>query len=234
MYTEIIFDLFHTLISPEDFWPADYSRERAAAQVLGIDDAFLAEYWNGPGRSRYLSRPVVDLFRDAAHRADVAVADESLAGALEMYGRYHDDALTAPRTDVVRGLEALREAGYRLALLSNADDREVSGWPTSPLSELIPIAGFSYRIGAAKPDPEAYRAVLDQLGNDPRSVIFVGDGGSQEFEGARRAGIERIVCVTGFGTDNGLRTHRAIERAAARADAVVSSVADLPSIIPGL
>jgi putative hydrolase of the HAD superfamily len=234
MHTAIIFDLFHTLVSPEDFWPADYSREHAAAQAMGIDTAYLAEYWGGPGRSRYLNRSVGDLLRDAAHGTGVKVGDESLAAAVKMYGRYHDDALTDPRTDVVRGLDVLKGAGYRLALLSNADDREVARWPRSPLSELIPIACFSYQIGAAKPAPEAYRAVLDQLGSHARSVVFVGDGGSQEFEGARGAGIEKIVCVTGFGTDDGLRTHRAIKEAGALANAVVSSIAEIPSIIATL
>jgi FMN phosphatase YigB (HAD superfamily) len=65
-------------------------------------------------------------------------------------------------------------------------------------------------------------------------VVFVGDGGSQEFEGARGAGIEKIVCVTGFGTDDGLRTHRAIKEAGALANAVVSSIAEIPSIIATL
>jgi len=229
--TVIVFDLFHTLISPEDFWPTGFSRERAAAEVLGIDAASLAAFWDGDGRSRYTGRPVVELLQEAVHLQDMEVTDEALVAALEVYGRYHDRALETPRADVITGLGTLRDAGCRLALLSNADDREVAAWPKAPLSKLVPTACFSYEMGLAKPDPGAYRTILGHLDADPQSAVFVGDGGSQEFEGARAAGIGTIVCVTGFGTSDGLRTRQSIRKAEALADTTVVSVAELPNVL---
>lgn len=227
----IIFDLFHTLVSPEDQWPTGFRREYAAAETLGIDPEMLAAFWEGPGQDRYVGRPVVDLLRRAALDQGVVPTAQALASALDVYGRYHDRSLAVPRPEVVRGLLALAGEGYRTGLLSNADDREVAAWHRSPLSELVPVACFSNAIGVVKPDPAAYGIILGRLAADPESVVFVGDGGSGEFQGAREAGIRRIVCITGFGTVNGLRPHRAIADASVLADAVIPSVADLPKVL---
>lgn len=232
MPSVIVFDLFHTLVSPEDFWPTGFSREGAAAEALGIDAPSLVAFWGGPGRSRYTGRPVGELMREAAYLQGVEVNEEDLVAALAVYGRYHDRALAAPRAEVITGLEALRDTGWHLGLLSNADNREVATWGDSPLSELVPTACFSYEIGMVKPHPDAYRAVLGCLEADPGSAVFVGDGGGLELEGARAAGIGMVVCVTGFGTPDGIRTHRAIEEAKTLADAAVLSVADLPGVLP--
>jgi putative hydrolase of the HAD superfamily len=233
MSVTVIFDLFHTLVSPEAHWPAGFSRERAAAEALGVDADLLTRFWEGFGQDRYAGRSVVELLEAVAESQGKTLTAEDLRSALEVYGRYHDRALTSPRPDVIGGLRTLRERGCRLAVLSNADDREVAAWDRSPLSELIPTACFSYAIGFTKPDPEAYRAVLRRLSADPPSVVFVGDGGSGEFDGAREVGIGRIICVTGFGTPGGLRSSQAIDEASILADVVVPTVAELPSVLLG-
>ncbi|MGI8710823.1 MAG: HAD family hydrolase [Acidimicrobiales bacterium] len=46
---------------------------------------------------------------------------------------------------------------------------------------------FSWRLGAAKPDPAAYAAVTDALGIAPRSVFFADDS-EPNVDGARAAG----------------------------------------------
>ncbi|MCB2224052.1 MAG: HAD family hydrolase [Actinobacteria bacterium] len=220
----MIFDLFCTLVSPEDVWPARFNRERAAALALEVDPAAFESFWWTDGMERYVGEPVADLLRKSASLQGLDTAAEAVAAALAVYGEYHDRALASPRSEVLTGLEGLRERGYALALLSNADDREVANWHRSPLSQLIPDALFSYQIGSVKPDLPAYEAVLSRLGVPAESVVYVGDGGSSEFEGARRAGIQHIICITGFGTEAGLRPHSAIKEASTLADVAVPSV----------
>ena len=43
-----------------------------------------------------------------------------------------------------------------------------------------------------KPDPRIYQQVLQALGVSPEDTIFVGDGGSNELAGARRAGLTAL------------------------------------------
>lgn len=44
-----------------------------------------------------------------------------------------------------------------------------------------------------KPDPRAYKAVLDLLETSPKEALFVGDGGSDELNGAVRIGMDAVM-----------------------------------------
>lgn len=231
MSTLVVFDLFQTLVSAEDWWPSDFVREVAAAERLGVDAIAFSSFWDGPARRRYVQAGVSNLMVQAAQIQGVAISAHQLDAALNVYGRYHDEALMRPRPEVLTGLEILRSAGCQLALLSNADEREVAGWSLSPLARLIPLACFSYSIGAQKPSSAAYATVLHRAGVSAASAVFVGDGGSSEFEGARQVGFGRVVCVTDFGSPKGLRPHTEIVKASELADETIASVADLPALL---
>lgn len=77
--------------------------------------------------------------------------------------------------DVVALIEALRQR-YRVALLSNADDRL-----ESVLRERYGIAHLfdplvvSARVGLAKPDPAVYLLTAERAGVPPQACIFVDD-----------------------------------------------------------
>jgi putative hydrolase of the HAD superfamily len=47
---------------------------------------------------------------------------------------------------------------------------------------------FSYELGVAKPDPAYFETVLDRLGADPGSVLFVDDS-PRNVESARALGL---------------------------------------------
>lgn len=231
MSTLVVFDLFQTLVSPEDWWPSGYVRERVAAEALGVDPVAFGSFWDGPARRRYLETGVGRLMAEAALMQGVEVSADQVEEALNVYGRYHDQALANPRPEVMDGLEVLQSTGSPLALLSNADEREVAGWATSPLARLFPLACFSYLIGAEKPSATAYESVLDRSGVAAGSAVFVGDGGGREFEGARKVGFGRVICIAGFGTRNGLRPHAEIAKSSELADETIASVADLPALM---
>ncbi len=57
------------------------------------------------------------------------------------------------------------------------------------------VAVFSWQEGYRKPDPRLYATVSRRLGVPAAESWYVGDGGSREHEGARRAGM-RPVLVT--------------------------------------
>lgn len=74
-------------------------------------------------------------------------------------------------------------------MISKCSVEEVAAWEASPLAEIFDDVTFSYQAGAAKPSPAIYLAACSRLGVDPEQVAFVGDGGSDEIPGARRAGL---------------------------------------------
>jgi HAD superfamily hydrolase (TIGR01509 family) len=88
-------------------------------------------------------------------------------------------------------LDAVREKGIRLALLSNATSgryiEEVirrMGW-----SGLFDPFVVSADIGVRKPRPEAFRAVLGRMSFEPGEIMMVGDSLYHDVEGAQALGL---------------------------------------------
>ncbi len=89
-------------------------------------------------------------------------------------------------------LEALRERGLRLALVSNAfDPPELLHRDLAELgiAERLDVALFSSEVGRRKPDPEIFQQALDALEVDAAAVLFVGDTLASDIVGAAALGM---------------------------------------------
>jgi putative hydrolase of the HAD superfamily len=232
-YSAIVFDLFHTIVDPEDFRPKDHRRAEQVVKLLRVDAAKFSSYWSKTLSTRNTSRSVTPI-----HLVEQFLAKEGLTRDREVLakidyelGRFQDMALLNPRPDVVSALRSLRDQGLKLGLLSNCDSREARQWPNSPIAPLFHSACFSYDIGVVKPDARAYETVLERLGEIGKRSVYVGDGGSNELQGAKAAGIKLTVFMEGFVASNGLRTPDEIQRFRRVADV---SIHRLEELIPRL
>jgi putative hydrolase of the HAD superfamily len=77
----------------------------------------------------------------------------------------------------------------KLGLISNCAPEEVVGWPQSPLADLFDDIIFSFEVKYAKPNPEIYLTACENLMVSPKDSIFIGDGGSNELQGAADVGM---------------------------------------------
>jgi putative hydrolase of the HAD superfamily len=118
-----------------------------------------------------------------------------------------------------------------MVVLSNCHERDVRCWGDSPLAPYFIDALFSCRTGLAKPDQGAFTAALTRLGVAAPDAVFVGDGGSDELTGARRAGFGLVVCVTGLALKSGFRTQADLEELMNDADAAIEGVEHLPGLL---
>ena len=122
--------------------------------------------------------------------------------------------------DVVPTLEYLRDAGFKLAIVSNWDT------PLDPLTERLGIAHYfdvivashDSLIRSSKPDPYIFNYTLATVGVSAEETIYVGDTYETDIVGARNAGI-RPILVDRDGTQEG-RWHETIR-----------SFAELPELI---
>ena len=94
----------------------------------------------------------------------------------------------------------LRSEGLRLVLCSNLASDYLTAL-RSVLPETPDFEALSCKVGAIKPEPEIYAAVLDGLQIEARRVLFVGDTACADIEGPRAAGmkalhIDELVAVT--------------------------------------
>ena len=85
----------------------------------------------------------------------------------------------------------LRGDGLRLALCSNLASDYVTAL-RSALPETPDVEVLSCKVGAIKPGPAIYAALLDGLQIEAGRVLFVGDTPRADIEGPRAAGMKAV------------------------------------------
>ncbi len=95
-------------------------------------------------------------------------------------------------------LDALRDRGLKLGLVSNAFDppellhRDLAQFS---LAERLDVALFSSEVGRRKPDPEIFRRALDAVRVEARQTLFVGDTLATDIAGAAAIGMHTCQAV---------------------------------------
>ncbi len=89
-------------------------------------------------------------------------------------------------------LLAALPAGVRLGMLSNNVAELCDVVRADPRMGRIEAFVFSNELGVRKPDPAAYRALVDALGEEPGATVFVDDN-PINVEAATRFGIRGVL-----------------------------------------
>ncbi|MCI8698811.1 MAG: threonylcarbamoyl-AMP synthase [Oscillospiraceae bacterium] len=188
MDTHIIFDLDGTLLNTIDDL-ADAGNHVCTAH--GWPTHTVDEF------KRMVGRGIPNLVR---RFTPDALGEEELAGALAEFSAYyadHKEDKTAPYPGVPALLDALKGAGIRLAVLSNKA-HALAG----PVVEHYFPGVFDCVQGALpdaplKPDPTLLRALMDQMGAQPDTTLFVGDSDVDVLTG-KNGGLTVCGVLWGF------------------------------------
>ena len=172
------------------------------APALGADPVSLrgaieregALFWRDEGAAApYRTRPL-DSRREIVRLALLAEGlDDALAE--EIARRLLDEmkARIAPFGDSIETLEALRENGYRLGLVTNGSTEmqreKIERWDLARHFDAIVIEG---EFGRGKPDPAVFAHALEGVGVAPDEAWMVGDNLYADIGGARAAGIHTV------------------------------------------
>ncbi|MEO8189081.1 MAG: HAD family hydrolase [Acidobacteriota bacterium] len=97
----------------------------------------------------------------------------------------------------IETLSTLKERGYRIGVVSNADGRVRALLEIAGLSPFLEVVVDSFEVGFEKPDPRIFQAATDRLGVTSAECVYVGDIYSIDVLGARRAGMRAILIGTG-------------------------------------
>ena len=223
--TAVCFDLFNTLVSVGE---VPDSIGRFTADVLGLD----REEWNAAcfSPAHEICRPTLheDILRTLAHSLDPSIPLERIAEATQARQARFDHALCNVKPGIIDVLRVLKQSGLRLALISNASTGEVAAWSASPLAPLFDVTLFSCECGLKKPEPDIYLRVIRQLGLAASECVYVGDGGSQEFQGAGQVGM-RTVLTREFLKPN--RYHRVIAEQGVVIEEEIMALHELPALL---
>ena len=190
----VTFDIGGTLLEP---WPSVghvYAEVAAGQGVPGLAPAEL----NRQFAAAWKARPQFDYTRE--HWAQLVA--ETFAGVLPepvdgrlfaaLYQRFTEPDAWHVFDDVRPTLAALRQAGFRLAAISNWDERLRPLLDRLGLLEHFEGVLVSCEVGCRKPAPEIFRLAAARLGLSPAQILHVGDSAEADVRGARGAGFAAI------------------------------------------
>ena len=109
----------------------------------------------------------------------------------------HSNDNTRPYEGILPMLQKLKEAGIRLALVSNKADFAVKSLAEKYFGGLLDIAVGEKEGIPRKPDPASVNEVLDALSVKTEDAVYIGDS-DVDILTAKNAGIDCICVAWGF------------------------------------
>lgn len=216
-YKAVFFDVGSTLIHPSPSVGEMFklvARERGHqfdeglvdSSMFEVDEYYDREYardgdfWCSHERSVQIWK---DMYTLLAHRCGLAHDAQGLSE--DMYDRYLEGSSWSLYDDVLPCLKALKEAGYRLGIISNWDASLGSLVRKLGLESYFDVVLASAAWGFRKPDPAIFRLALEEMGVQAAEAVHVGDlpeaDGAASAVGIRPVIIDRKDLHAGCGHD---------------------------------
>ncbi len=197
-FTEIkavCFDVGGTLIDP---WPsvghiyAEVARKHGIRNVSPQElDLRFTQVWN--------TRQGFDYSRDDwAELVDrtfgeLAPIPPSQTFFDELWARFDQPNAWRVYDDVMPTIKTLTERGFKLAIISNWDQRLRPLLGRLGLSRHFDPIVISFEVGTRKPSPGIFAIAAAMLKLPARAILHVGDNPEEDFAGARAAGFSALL-----------------------------------------
>lgn len=97
--------------------------------------------------------------------------------------------------EIIPMLSQLKEKGLLVGLISNCYFEEAEVIRKSELFSFFDGVYFSCEQGVAKPDEEIFQRCMRDFAVKPEECLYIGDGGSEELETARKLGMKAVQAV---------------------------------------
>jgi putative hydrolase of the HAD superfamily len=166
-------------------------RVNEVAGALAAAEGRWWEHVGASGHSGTTGELLAAAARDTGLDVDAAVHDAALEAHLNACTPH-----TMTDREAAPLLSALRERGIRIGLLSNTH------WPRrwhehwlerDGILELIDVRIYTSDLRHMKPHPEAFRAVLAELGVSADRSVFIGDRPVDDISGAKGVGMRAVL-----------------------------------------
>lgn len=187
----VLFDLFETLVT-EAY--SDRPTEQSFVDKLGLRLEDVRSWRVAHLRDRMTGtyatyrEELLELCGSLGATIDAAIIEHVSRDRLQRKRKY----LLGVDSEIIELLSRLGAHGWTIGVVSNASPDEVASWSECPLRNSVDDAVFSCHVGCMKPDPDIYNLACARLGLSSTETIFVGDGGSDELQGAAAVGMKAV------------------------------------------
>lgn len=186
----VLFDMDGTLLNTlEDIHASvNHALERAGLPLVTIDETREAAGYGS-----------IALIEKLTKHTYITDSDE-FKSVFDDYNEYytqHCNDNTKPYPGIIEMLEALKERGMKMAIVSNKIQPETENLRKLWFDEYIPVAIGRKNGVPAKPDPAMAFEALEALGSLAAESYFVGDS-QPDVRTGKNAGCTSIGCTWGF------------------------------------
>jgi len=191
-FAAVIFDLFGTLV--DDFVSSVGPMPVELAGALEVPREPFLQVWRETSAMRTdgTFQTVEASLQHVCDAIGARVGAEQMTKAVNLRLDQIRRSL-APKPDAIKTIERLKEAGYKIGLLSNCSIEIPILWPKTPFAALVDAAVFSSRERLKKPDPRIYHLACARLGVAPESCLYIADGENYELTTAAKIGLRPIL-----------------------------------------
>lgn len=210
MYTDLIFDLYGTLVDIHteetgEVWErcalyfGYYGAHYTAEELQKTFEQELQTRKAKAGQSYecFPDIPFHEMMADLFRRKDITENADSLGVQAAQLFRICSTEYIRLYPNVLESLRKLREKGYRLWLLSNAQE-VFTRYELRHLGLLDAFDGIyiSSCFGCRKPDIRFFRSLLDEQRLDPGKCLMIGNDRETDIAGAEAAGLATFYMHT--------------------------------------
>lgn len=166
MYTHVIFDLDGTLLNTIDDLAnaGNWVCTQRGWPTFSVEE-YKTKVGNGIPK-------LVERFAPAG--TSQSELEEALAQFMDYYGQHKED-LTAPYWGLAQVLDALKQAGVGIGVLTNKAHSLAGDVVERYYPGVFPFIQGALPDKPTKPDPTLLYALMERMGANPETTLFVGD-----------------------------------------------------------
>lgn len=164
------------------------------AEALGAEPGAFLRGWldSYSQRATGVYRSPDDYMAYLSQRLGRQPAPDKIAAAVRIRMDFARRSMVC-RHDAEVTLGKLRSVGLKIGLVSNCTMEIPKLWRELPIAHSVDATVFSSEVGVLKPDPEIYNLATRRLGVEPAGCLYVGDGDSDELNGAAKVGMQPVL-----------------------------------------
>lgn len=189
MMQAVIFDMFETLITHYNS-PLYFGAQMA--EDAGIPEDKFQLLWRPTEHERSIGKLSLEEVLKRILKENHCFSETLLKDIAEKRIATKEECFRQLHSEIVPMLSTLKKRGFLIGLISNCFSEEADVIRRSELFPYFDAVYLSYEQGIQKPDEEIFQRCMDGLSVKAEQCIYVGDGGSNELETARKLGMKAV------------------------------------------
>ncbi len=189
MTRAVIFDMFETLVTHYNS-PLYFGKQMAYDAGI-LEDKF-QKIWQLTEYDRTIGKLTLEEALEIILRENHCYSETLLMQIVTKRITAKEECFSHLHNEIIPLLSTLKKRGFLVGLISNCFSEEAEIIRRSELVPYFDTIYLSYEQRIQKPEEEIFKRCMEDLSVKPEECIYVGDGGSEELETARRLGMVAV------------------------------------------